>query len=410
MPPRRAAAAQAKRRFAEAETDSDPSEGAESDSGESSASHSAYTEEGEDAEEEDEELGASSEGADEDEEDTPPAAKRKRGAAVGGRKSAGGRSTSSQTATPVKRMKAAPGLVGSNGKGRSGALKRKQDSDEEEEEDGSSVDGDGVLQVTKLAPAPSQKHQAGKVGFPVIDFLAHLANPVYNDREWFHAHEKVWKWVKEDWDSFVSNFLETLMDDVDETVPFLPAKDMVYRIHRDIRFSNDKTPYKRTLMATFSRGGRKGPYAGYHLVVRANGQTGFHAGLWDPPAPLVNQIREHIKNDTQEFRRLKQVLSTKEFVRTFGAPKPDPKKGVQGSLWGSRDQLKSAPKGVDKSHPEIHYLRLKSMCISVNFTDLEVTNDDPKKPGDFKTKCIEAGKVAKDFVEVLNEMMYPSPD
>lgn len=213
-----------------------------------------------------------------------------------------------------------------------------------------------------------------------------------------------------DWDSFVSNFLETLMDDVDETVPFLPAKDMVYRIHRDIRFSNDKTPYKRTLMATLSRGGRKGPYAGYHLVVRANGQTGFHAGLWDPPAPLVNQIREHIKNDTEEFQRLKQILSSKKFVRTFGAPKPDPKKGAQGSLWGSRDQLKSAPKGVDKSHPEIHFLRLKSMCISVNFSDQEVTNDDPEKPGDFKTKCIEAAKVAKDFVEVLNEMMYPTPD
>lgn len=161
MPPRRAAAAQAKRRFAEAESDSDPSEGAQSDSGESSGSHSAYTEDGEDAAEDDEELEASPGSDEEDEEETPPAAKRKRGAAGGGggRKSAGGRSTSSQTATPVKRLKAATGPVGSNGKARSGVTKRKQDSDDEEEEDSSSVDGEGILQVTKLAPAPSQRHR-----------------------------------------------------------------------------------------------------------------------------------------------------------------------------------------------------------------------------------------------------------
>jgi hypothetical protein len=115
----------------------------------------------EDAAEDDEELEASPGSDEEDEEDTPPAAKRKRGAGGGGggRKSAGGRSTSSQTATPVKRVKAATGPVGSNGKVRSGVAKRKQDSDDEAEEDGSSVDGDGILQVTKLAPAPSQKHR-----------------------------------------------------------------------------------------------------------------------------------------------------------------------------------------------------------------------------------------------------------
>lgn len=87
--------------------------------------------------------------------------------------------------------------------------------------------------------------------------------------------------------------LESLMDEVDETVPCLPVKDMVYRIYRDVRFSNDKTPYKRTLMATFSRGGRKGPYAGYHLVVRHDG-TGVHMGMWEPPSVHLNALRDHM--------------------------------------------------------------------------------------------------------------------
>jgi uncharacterized protein (DUF2461 family) len=32
--------------------------------------------------------------------------------------------------------------------------------------------------------------------------------------------------------------------DVDETIPELPVKDVIFRIHRDIRFSKDPTPYK----------------------------------------------------------------------------------------------------------------------------------------------------------------------
>ena len=97
-----------------------------------------------------------------------------------------------------------------------------------------------------------------------------------------------------DFEEFVGDFLEALMDDLDETVPFLPVKDMVYRIHRDVRFSNDKTPYKKTLMATFSRGGRKGPYAGYHICIRAGGESALYVGLWEPPPEYLNTLRDHI--------------------------------------------------------------------------------------------------------------------
>lgn len=96
----------------------------------------------------------------------------------------------------------------------------------------------------------------------------------------------------------------------------------------------------------------------------------------------------------------------------------------------------NAPKGVDKAHPHIHLLRLKTFCVSRYFSDLQVvdeSNDDDddnkeepkKKKGSkksasttdnpikaaklFEDKCVAAARLAKDFVEILNEMMHPAP-
>ncbi|CAO1629185.1 unnamed protein product [Parajaminaea phylloscopi] len=264
------------------------------------------------------------------------------------------------------------------------------------------VTGGEVTSVTKLTPAPTQPHRSGKIGRPVVEFLAKLANPVYNDREWFHANDRVWRWVKDDWEAFIAHFLEAIMEDVDETVPYLPVKDLSYRIHRDIRFSNDKTPYKKTLMATFSRGGRKGPFAGYHLCIRANGESALHAGIWDPPAPYLATIRRQIDEESDGFTVLHDVIADDKFVECFGPPQPLPSKGAKGSLWG-RDELKSAPKGFDKSHPRIHLLRLKSFCVSRYFPDERVVQDD------FHEQLIKAARLAQPFVEALNEMIHPSP-
>lgn len=259
-----------------------------------------------------------------------------------------------------------------------------------------------IKSVTKLTAAPKQRHQPGKIARPVVDFLAKLADPRYNNRDWFRANDCVWRWVKEDWEAFVGHYLQDIIDKVDETVPYLPFKDLVYRIHRDIRFSNDKTPYKKTLMATFSRGGRKGPFAGYHLCIRANGESALHAGLWEPPAEILATLRRNIDEKTREFVRFNDVITDKAFGECFGSSKPNLSKGVKGSLWG-RDELKSAPKGFDKTHPRIHLLRLKSFCVSHYLSDDEVVQHD------FKEKLIKTARLAKPFVEALNEMIHPSP-
>jgi Conserved hypothetical protein (DUF2461) len=89
--------------------------------------------------------------------------------------------------------------------------------------------------------------------------------------------EPVFRQAETEFKLFVEK-LTDLFPEVDPQIPPLPPKDVIYRIYRDvrpkgcghrpdtdtaqIRFSNDKTPYKTNFAATFSRSGRKGIFAG----------------------------------------------------------------------------------------------------------------------------------------------------
>ena len=57
------------------------------------------------------------------------------------------------------------------------------------------------------------------------------------------VHDPDYRTSWKDWESFVDSISEKLAEK-DETIPELPAKDCVFRIYRDVRFSSDPTPYK----------------------------------------------------------------------------------------------------------------------------------------------------------------------
>lgn len=231
--------------------------------------------------------------------------------------------------------------------------------------------------VMKLVGPPSTGHVAkGELSPNVLTFLQDLqAN---NDREWFAQHDAVYRYCWNNFGEFAEAVLNDIMEKVDDTVPWLPTKDLVYRIYRDVRFSNDKTPYKTNLMASFSRGGRKGPFAGYHVLIKPGGRSFFAAGRWQPEREDLATIRQHILDDTPEAKALKAAVRDPDFVKWFGPPKgevttkPKAKNKSKSSsepqrcnLWGGDDELKVAPKipGVDKTHKDIDWLKLRSFCV-----------------------------------------------
>ncbi|RDB17272.1 hypothetical protein Hypma_001956 [Hypsizygus marmoreus] len=135
-----------------------------------------------------------------------------------------------------------------------------EDADEFELKNGQEVVG-VVVQAPKTGRVPP-----GQISQNTLDFLTKLQDPKCNDREWFKLHEPVYRLAETEWKDFIEA-LTTELTEVDAQIPPLPPKDVIHRIYRDVRFSNDKTPYKTGLSSSFSRSGRKGIFAGYHVLV-----------------------------------------------------------------------------------------------------------------------------------------------
>src|SRR5574344_2379337 len=83
-----------------------------------------------------------------------------------------------------------------------------------------------------------------------------------NNREWFHANNDQYQSAREAFVRFTTDFISTVQQ-LDPSIGELEAKDTIYRINRDIRFSNDKTPYKTNFCCFAALGGKKSRLPGY---------------------------------------------------------------------------------------------------------------------------------------------------
>ena len=88
-----------------------------------------------------------------------------------------------------------------------------------------------------------------------LAFLEDLA--ANNNRDWFQENKKRYeRELRDPWKAFVTEVLAEL-EAVHADFKGIAAKDCIFRIHRDTRFSADKTPYKLNVAAGISSGGKK---------------------------------------------------------------------------------------------------------------------------------------------------------
>ncbi|KAJ8456170.1 hypothetical protein ONZ51_g12239 [Trametes cubensis] len=274
--------------------------------------------------------------------------------------------------------------------------KRKITPHDESEDPDSELDlaeGQEVVGVVVQAPKAGRV-SPGQISKNTLSFLTDLKKPECNDREWFKLHEPIYRLAEGEWKAFIEHFTDLLVE-VDPQIPHLPPKDVIHRIYRDVRFSNDKTPYKTGLSASFSRSGRKGIFAGYHIAIKPGGESLIAAGSWCPGKNELQTIRNNLLRST---RRLRRIISAPEFEALFGPAKPHPK-GVRQNVFGFEDELKVAPKGVDKNHKDIDLLKCRSFAVVHKFTDKQVLSVG------FKDELANVAKIMRPFVHCLNDLM-----
>ena len=200
-----------------------------------------------------------------------------------------------------------------------------------------------------------------------------------NNRDWFIGKRPQYLEAKNNFESFVQNIINEIIL-FNPIMKGLEAKSCVFRINRDIRFSNDKSPYKSHFGAFIVRGGKQNgdKYAGYYFHIEP-GKSILAGGAYTPPAPWLSAIREKISDSPDEYIKITQ---SKDFVKYFGS--------VDG------EKLKTAPKGYPKDHPNIELLKFKSYLVVNEVTDKLALSSD------FQDHVINVFKAMKPLNDYLN--------
>ena len=138
----------------------------------------------------------------------------------------------------------------------------------------------------------------------------------------------------------------------------------MFRINRDVRFANDKRPYKTRFSAGITPNDLRRPSAGggptYYFHIDGDGTLGIGAGEYLPPPDRLKAIRAQIVNDATGFAKL---IKNKDMRATFGELETE-------------NKLQRPPKGYDPDHPHIEYLKLKSFFM---WTEVKIKLNAPEE-------------------------------
>lgn len=193
-----------------------------------------------------------------------------------------------------------------------------------------------------------------------LAFLRQLKR--HNRRDWFEEH-------KDRYVGDVQSAMRAFVQEMDTRFGrFAPeivgdTKKSIFRIYRDVRFSKDKSPYKTHAACWFFHRG-----AGKKVGQEAHeGGAGFYfhlepgasflgAGIWMPPRPTLQKLRNAIVADVKGFRA---IAAEPRLRRRFGG-------------LGDEDRLKRVPRGFPADHEAGDLLRHVSYIVGRSVSDDEV--------------------------------------
>ena len=210
-------------------------------------------------------------------------------------------------------------------------------------------------------PSAGGLRSAGFSGFrpSALGFFRQLKRN--NTRPWFESHREIYE-------REVKGPLQALVEEMDVALARVAPEIVgdpqrsIFRIHRDIRFSKDKSPYKTHAACWFyhvdagrgvgseSQGG-----AGFYFHL-APGEYLIGAGVWMPPRPSLTRIRKALADEPEEFEA---IVLAPGFRRRFG--KLD-----------EEDMLKRLPRGFAADHPAARWLRYQSFTAGRALAERQV--------------------------------------
>ncbi|OKL39813.1 DUF2461 domain-containing protein [Pontibacter flavimaris] len=187
----------------------------------------------------------------------------------------------------------------------------------------------------------------------ILSFLRQLRQ--HNSKVWMDAHREEYLQAKAYFVELVEYLLAELQQ-FDASLYGVSAQECIFRINKNDFSKKGEAPYKGHFGAGISPGGRHSPFANYVLVLEPEGLSRIGGGMRKPGTKQLGLIREEIDYNPGQ---LQQLLNEPSFKASFG--------GFRG------EKTRNAPKGYDKSHPELALLKYKGYQVLHYFSDEEVS-------------------------------------
>lgn len=234
------------------------------------------------------------------------------------------------------------------------------------------------FRVAVIAQAFRSPGETMKTSFdlrPTLDFLGRLK--LNNNKVWFDQHRADYQEATTNFEAFIDGFINEFrgVEDFGD----ISARDCMFRINRDIRFSRDKSPYKPYLSAHIVRGGRRSGNLGYYFQLAPDGESFLAGGLYNPTAQELANVRHAIARDASPLRR---IVKNPRFVRYYGT--------VSG------ERVKTAPQGYARDHPAIEFLKMKQIVAMHRIPDHQICASN------FLPYTVQACRALKPLLDYLN--------
>ena len=218
-----------------------------------------------------------------------------------------------------------------------------------------------------------------KIEKSTFDFLKALKEN--NNKEWFDANKSSFLEAKANFEEFIAELIKNISV-FDPAIAHHQAKDCIFRIYRDVRFSKDKSPYKSHFGAHITPASDKKEIhsrSGYYIHIGA-GESMLAGGAYLPEKNWLQAIRQEIDYNGAA---LVKIISHPDFKKYFGE--------IEG------ESLKRMPKGYPEDHQYIELLKKKSYLATHPLKDEEIT-----KPA-FLLHAADVFKALKPFGDFLNQ-------
>lgn len=182
-----------------------------------------------------------------------------------------------------------------------------------------------------------------------LTFLRQIVD--HNERDWFKERKEIYETeVRGATAELVAALNAKLVRFAPEYVT--EPKKAIPRIYRDLRFTDDKRPYKVNVAAVFPRrGGVRNQCASFYVSISAQGVLVI-AGAQRPDASYLGAVRQRIAAEPKVFERL---LRRKALRECYGD-------GERAVLGGPR--LVNVPRGFPRDHPAADVLRCRRLCLT----------------------------------------------